>query len=176
MTLISILIQLLKMFVSGGQSTRSAPVGIVNTRSGGDPYNDDNSRDAMKQQYGNQTDKAIPGNVKMISGCKDSQTSADVGDVSRFGLPNSQGAGGACTNAILKTVHDSNSRGQGLTWLSLLKGSRRFLKGNRFTQVPQLSTSKVLDLNSEFTITPGHGQNKSLLIGINYGKLWSRIF
>lgn len=34
----------------------------------------------------------------------DSQTSADVQDVSKFGLPDADGAGGACTNAMLLTL------------------------------------------------------------------------
>lgn len=37
----------------------------------------------------------------MFSGCQDEQTSADVHDVAKFGLPDATGAGGACTNAIL---------------------------------------------------------------------------
>ena len=40
----------------------------------------------------------------MFSGCKDCQTSADVHDVSEFGLPDADGAGGACTNALLLTL------------------------------------------------------------------------
>lgn len=40
----------------------------------------------------------------MFSGCKDSQTSTEVGDVSSFGLPDADGAGGACTNAFLLTL------------------------------------------------------------------------
>lgn len=40
----------------------------------------------------------------MFSGCMDSQTSADVKDVSKFGLPDADGAGGACTNAMLLTL------------------------------------------------------------------------
>ena len=45
----------------------------------------------------------IQANVFMISGCQDSQTSADVSNVSSFSLPNPNGrAGGACTSALLK--------------------------------------------------------------------------
>lgn len=39
----------------------------------------------------------------------DSQTSADVQDVSKFGLPNADGAGGACTNAMLLTLVSARS-------------------------------------------------------------------
>ena len=44
----------------------------------------------------------------MFSGCMDSQTSADVQDVSKFGLPDADGAGGACTNAMLLTLVGSH--------------------------------------------------------------------
>lgn len=40
----------------------------------------------------------------MFSGCEDAQTSADVHDVAKFGLPDATGAGGACTNAVLANV------------------------------------------------------------------------
>lgn len=38
---------------------------------------------------------------RMFSGCRDDQLSSDVMDVTRFGLPNAEGAGGACTHAFL---------------------------------------------------------------------------
>jgi len=101
----------------------------------------------------------------MISGCKDEQTSADVYDVSKFGLPDSHRAGGACTNALLKTLHSNPSP----TWSQLLRGAREFLRAEKFTQVPQLSTSRRVDLNARFELAPhGGANNKSLFIGINY--------
>lgn len=42
--------------------------------------------------------------ARMFSGCEDAQTSADVHDVAKFGLPDATGAGGACTNAVLANV------------------------------------------------------------------------
>lgn len=42
--------------------------------------------------------------IRMFSGCMDEQTSADVQDVSKFGLPDAEGAGGACTNAVLANL------------------------------------------------------------------------
>ncbi|KAG5182207.1 caspase domain-containing protein [Tribonema minus] len=45
---------------------------------------------------------------------------------------------------------------------------QRVLKAKRFKQVPQLSTSKVLDLQAPFEIMQPGGRHRSLLIGINY--------
>jgi hypothetical protein len=59
------------------------------TRGPGDP-----------EEYAEQSALAIRANVRMFSGCRDSQTSADVHDVAQFGLPANSGpggAGGACT-------------------------------------------------------------------------------
>ena len=48
-------------------------------------------------------DSRVRAMVFMISGCEDSQTSADVSNVSAFSLPDPNGrAGGACTSALLK--------------------------------------------------------------------------
>jgi len=48
-------------------------------------------------------DSNVKAMVFMISGCEDSQTSADVSNVSSFSLPDPNGrAGGACTSALLK--------------------------------------------------------------------------
>lgn len=102
----------------------------------------------------------------MISGCKDEQTSADVYDVAKFGLPDSHGAGGACTNALLKSLQPGDSP----TWVTLLQRAQQILKTEKFTQVPQLSTSRSLNLNDKFDIRPGKGNNKSLFIGINYSE------
>ncbi len=109
----------------------------------------------------------VPGNIKMFSGCKDDQTSADVSNVAKFGLPDSDGAGGACTNALLKALQDSEDP----TWIDVLKSARETLKTDRFTQVPQLSTSHSLNLREKFNVKPGPNHTKALFIGINYGQL-----
>ena len=63
----------------------------------------------------------------MFSGCKDEQTSADVYDVSSFGLPEDAGpggAGGACTNALMSVVCE----GQSCSWISMLSQMRSVLE------------------------------------------------
>eukprot|EP00752_Nemacystus_decipiens_P011242 g9991.t1 len=118
------------------------------------------------EAYAQKVAEAIKADVRMFSGCMDSQTSADVQDVSKFGLPDADGAGGACTNAMLLTLSDAHPD----SWLSLLKGMQSCLKGKKFTQIPQLSTSREIDVNDKFSLrnTAGGGKTKSLLIGINY--------
>ena len=70
--------------------------------------------------------QAIPGDVRMISGCKDAQTSADVSNVQQFGLPEDAGpggAGGACTNAFLAAMEQNPNP----SWTGLLRTMRNIL-------------------------------------------------
>ncbi|KAG5176440.1 Metacapase [Tribonema minus] len=115
-------------------------------------------------EYAKKAEAAVCANVRMISGCQDAQTSADVQDVSSFGLPDSEGAGGACTNALLLSAAQGSN-----TWTSLLQKMQAVLKTKKYTQIPQLSTSRDLDLSAPFDIMlPDSKNHKALLIGINY--------
>jgi hypothetical protein len=114
--------------------------------------------------YAAKAEKAICANVRMLSGCKDEQTSADVNNVSDLGWSGNLGAGGACTNALLKSVSECPT-----TWIGLLQRMQKNLKSKRFPQIPQLSASRKLDLNAPFDVmTPASTSHKALLIGINY--------
>eukprot|EP00997_Jenningsia_sp_PLL12_P011081 NODE_854_length_1410_cov_89.419544_g709_i0.p1 GENE.NODE_854_length_1410_cov_89.419544_g709_i0~~NODE_854_length_1410_cov_89.419544_g709_i0.p1 ORF type:complete len:187 (-),score=48.39 NODE_854_length_1410_cov_89.419544_g709_i0:47-607(-) len=89
--------------------------------------------------------------IIMFSGCKDSQTSADVGNVGTFNLPSGAGpggAGGACTNAMVSAM----SQNPHLTFIALLEEMRKILERKRFSQVPQLSSSKELNLGQPFSL------------------------
>ena len=56
-------------------------------------------------EYEGRIQKLIPANVRMISGCRDSQTSADVGHVGAFQLPDPAGrAGGAASLSAARQV------------------------------------------------------------------------
>jgi len=113
--------------------------------------------------------KAIPASFFMISGSEDKQTSADVGNVGSFSLPDPAGkAGGACTSALLKVLNEN--RGRAMSWIDLLHKMRSILKHKGFDQVPQLSSSRMLDVNNAFEIVPqeSRGRRRAVLIGINY--------
>jgi hypothetical protein len=104
----------------------------------------------------------------MFSGCKDSQTSADVSNVAAFELPvgsSPGGAGGACTCALVKVL----SEHENLTWIGVLEKMRQVMQQKGYTQIPQLSASEEMDVMCPMSIIqPGYGAKKALLIGINY--------
>mmetsp|Transcript_41601 Transcript_41601/g.50616 ORF Transcript_41601/g.50616 Transcript_41601/m.50616 type:complete len:313 (-) Transcript_41601:202-1140(-) len=116
--------------------------------------------------------KAIPAEVRMISGCADSQTSADVSNVNSFQLPDPAGrAGGACTSALLKVLYkDEKAPDEDLSFQEVLMSMREILSEGDYTQIPQLTASRPLDVKTPFTIVPdgATGQRRALLIGINY--------
>ena len=115
--------------------------------------------------------EVIRGTVVMFSGCRDEQTSADVSDVTSFGLPAVSAvekAGGACTNGLLSTLKDS---GGNLSFGELLTAMQRKLKKKGYKQIPQLSSSRPINLQEQrFSVLhPGNtGTARALLIGINY--------
>lgn len=115
---------------------------------------------------------AIPAEVRMISGCEDSQTSADVSNVANFSLPDTAGkAGGALTSSLLKVCYkDNKAPDADLTYKDVLASVRGVLSDMEFTQIPQMSSSRPLDVDTKFDITPEKctGTKRAVLIGINY--------
>jgi hypothetical protein len=117
----------------------------------------------------------LKGKVTMISGCKDEQTSADVSNTGAFGLPTNAGpggAGGACTNALLKTVHDHGIQGlkEGrVSYGTLLVKMNQFLRRKNYDQVPQLSSGQKMSTAEPWLLrSNGSRRTKALFIGINY--------
>jgi hypothetical protein len=76
------------------------------------------------------------GNVIMISGCTDEQTSADAYLDKKYQ--------GAMTWAFLASL---NSVPAPVSWRELLTNMRTLLAGSKFTQLPQLSSGCLMDIN-----------------------------
>ena len=108
----------------------------------------------------------------MISGCEDVQTSADVSNVSSFQLPDPAGrAGGACTSTLLKILYaDKQAPDEDMSFQDLLLKMREVLDEKGFSQIPQLSSSRPMDVATNFDLTPEDfsGVKRAVLIGINY--------
>ncbi|KAF0852385.1 conserved mitochondrial Peptidase C14 (caspase) domain-containing protein [Andalucia godoyi] len=91
--------------------------------------------------------------VRMLSGCQDSQTSADA-----FNLFRDKNASGALTWAFLTTLKANKFK---ISWLRLLDEIRLLLKRERMTQVAELCASSQLDRSELFTIVRGMEQSDS---------------
>jgi len=94
------------------------------------------------------------GEVIAITGCRSDQTSADVGNVSgHFDLqPTARtGAGGALTCAFIEAV-ERTLGAQAPSYFELLEGIRQKLSKEGFSQVPQLASSLLVDLNCPFSV------------------------
>jgi len=108
----------------------------------------------------------------MISGCEDTQTSADVSNVESFKLPDPNGrAGGACTSALLNVVYADHKRpDDDLSFQDVLTSMRGMLSEKDYEQIPQLSSSRPMDIETRFDLTPENfsGTKRAILIGINY--------
>ena len=119
----------------------------------------------------------VDAHVVLLSGCKDEQESADVSATSAFGLPKNAGpggAGGACTNAMLKCMHDDNPDD---SWLTVLVGMQSWLRENGYDQVPQISCGNDgFDFRRPFSLLHPRcggdprraGRTRAVLIGVNY--------
>ena len=116
----------------------------------------------------------IKAEVHMISGCQDRQTSADVSNVANFKLPDPAGrSGGACTSALLRVLYSNQTQPENeLTFQQVLLEMREKLRQDGYEQIPQLTSSKMVDVQSEpFNFVPAQntdGRKRAVLIGINY--------
>jgi hypothetical protein len=80
------------------------------------------------------------GNVFMISGCTDNQTSADAFINNR--------ASGAMTWSLLEAAKEKT----GCTWRELIKSMRDKLKLSEFDQIPQFSSGTFVDIDAAIFI------------------------
>lgn len=82
-------------------------------------------------------EKETRGQVIMISGCKDDQTSADAMEENKYQ--------GALTYCFLKTIGSNENR----TYLELINGIRRRLTAGKYDQIACLSSGRYIDINTE---------------------------
>ena len=111
--------------------------------------------------------------VRMISGCDDTQTSADVSNVNSFQLPDPAGrAGGACTSTLLNILYkDGQTPEDTMSFTEVLDKMRINLKENGYSQIPQLTSLNPIDVTTDFTLVPSDatgGVRRAVMIGINY--------
>jgi hypothetical protein len=122
--------------------------------------------------FSQQAEAAILSEFRMISGCEDEQTSADVSNVGSFQLPDPAGrAGGACTSALLNILYADKKRPDyDLSFKDVLLQMRDILSEKDFTQIPQLSSSRRMDVDAKFDISQDgfNGTKRAVMIGINY--------
>jgi hypothetical protein len=95
-----------------------------------------------------------------------------VSNVGKFRLPDPAGrAGGACTSALLKVLYaDHHASGMDLSWVDVLRKMRVNLGDMGFDQIPQLTSSRMIDVKEDMQICPSThtGTRRAVLIGINY--------
>jgi hypothetical protein len=129
--------------------------------------------DSLKRKaFEDNKPKVLQSDIRMISGCEDHQTSADVSNVASFQLPDPQGrAGGACTATLLNVLYEDNQTPEDeYSFIEVLQKMRAILEKKGYTQKPQLTSSNPLDLTHKFDLVPPEttGTRRALLIGINY--------
>jgi hypothetical protein len=88
--------------------------------------------------------KSTVGDVMLFSGCQDRQTSADAYE---------EGTNqGAMTYSFLKMIEKLKNKNKTPTVQNIMKNLSFFIKARGYTQTPQLSTGKLIDLNQKFNI------------------------
>ncbi|EPY21874.1 metacaspase 5 [Strigomonas culicis] len=87
------------------------------------------------------------GDVLMLSGCTDEGTSADVSNTATFG-GDVQGAGGAATQGFCNFLENEH----GAKYYGAIMRTRKLLSDKGFQQVPQLTSSKPLNLDKAFSL------------------------
>lgn len=95
--------------------------------------------DANNKMIINSSETDTIGDVFVISGCKDDQTSADA----YVNYVNKNMYAGAMTYSFLTAV---NELGIGVSLFELLKRMRDILQTNGYEQIPQLSGGKLVDI------------------------------
>jgi len=92
---------------------------------------------------------------------------ADVHNVGKFDLPDAAGrAGGACTSALLQVLYRGGHVAGAMSWVQCLRSMRTELNRMGFDQVPQLTSSRLIDVNETMHIVPpgSTGRRRAILM------------
>mmetsp|Transcript_9759 Transcript_9759/g.23001 ORF Transcript_9759/g.23001 Transcript_9759/m.23001 type:complete len:349 (+) Transcript_9759:123-1169(+) len=131
-----------------------------------------NQEEAQNEFEDKKPDSMRGKDIRMISGCEDSQTSADVFNVVDFQLPDPAGrAGGACTSALLRILYkDEHIPEDTLSFTQVLELMREDLSEEGYRQIPQLTSLNKIDVETDFELVPhtATGVRRAVMIGINY--------
>jgi hypothetical protein len=130
----------------------------------------DKNHESSPSEFARQSEALIPAHVCMISGCHSEQTSADLRNAAALAeLPNPAGrSGGACTSALLEILY--RNRNKPITFQQVLLDLRKSLQNAGLDQIPQLTSSRPLDVqDTPFTLVGNpSGVRRAVLVGINY--------
>lgn len=144
----------------------------VDAGAGGGGGGDDAKPTMTTEEFEKVKPEELRKDIRMISGCQDRQTSADVSNVSCFQLPDPAGrAGGACTSTLLNILYaDEREPEDDLSFTEVLEKMRVSLKRGGYSQIPQLTSMNPIDVNTKFDLVPdtATGTKRAVMIGINY--------
>lgn len=102
------------------------------------------------------------GEVYMISGCRDEQTSADAYINNAFA--------GALTYAVFSILRANQATIRTYSWSALLRDVRHFMRVNKYSQIPQLMTGQFISpARPVFALVTGRGASLDLTTGIGAG-------
>lgn len=144
--------------------------------------------------FSEQSSKLIPAEVRLLAACHTVQSSVDAANAYDGGLPDPMNrAGGVFTAALLKILYAAHSKKNGfsslttttarkspsqsknnnnsLTFQQILLELRSLLPQQGYDQIPQLTSSRPLELQNtpfELQASKQNGTQRALLVGINY--------
>jgi hypothetical protein len=112
----------------------------------------------MQRAYFQGKYNVTAGEVYMISGCRDEQTSADAYINNAFA--------GALTYAVFSILRANQATIRTYSWSSLLRDVRHFMRVNRYSQIPQLMTGQFISPERPvFALVTGRGASLDLNTG-----------
>jgi hypothetical protein len=102
----------------------------IDAGAGGGGGGDDAKPTMTTEEFEKVKPEELRKDIRMISGCQDRQTSADVSNVSSFQLPDPAGrAGGACTSTLLNILYaDEQEPEDDLSFTEVLEKMRVSLR------------------------------------------------